>query len=158
MFRKSLLAIVFTLVASAALHAVIMTHPAGFKLSYPDEWKQKINGNDLKVLSPDGKAIMLFRVIEVTSVPEAIQSLEPELKKVIADPKIEHKPKPVTINSLPGLLADGSGMVQNIKVKWIVGMFIRENKGLMVLGCANADAFAENKDTLVQIINSISGQ
>jgi hypothetical protein len=158
MFKKSLIAIVVTLAASAALYAMTMTHPAGFKVTYPDEWTQKIDGDDLKVLSPDGKAIILFRVIEVNSVPEAVQGLESEVKKIITNPKFEHKPAAVTINNLTGLLSDGSGKVKNINAKWLVGLFIRQNKGLMVLGFANAEVFATHKETLKQIINSISGQ
>ena len=158
MFKKSLIAIVVTLVASAALYAMTMTHPAGFKVSYPDEWTQKIDGDDLKVLSPDGKAIILFRVLEVTSIPDAVKNLDTEVRKIITNPKFEHKPQATTINNLQGLISDGSGTIKNIKVKWLVGLFIRENKGLMVLGSANADSFEKNKETLQQIINSITGQ
>lgn len=158
MLKKSLIAIVVTLAASAALYAITMTHPAGFKVSYPDEWTQKIDGDDLKVLSPDGKAVILFRVIEVSSVPDAVKNLDSEVRKIITNPKFEHKPQATTINNLTGLLSDGSGMVKNIKAKWLVGLFISQNKGLMVLGFANADSFDTYKETLKQIINSISGQ
>jgi hypothetical protein len=156
MLKKSLIAVVCTIVASAALHAVTMSHPAGFQVTYPDDWTKMIEGNDLKILSPDGKAVMLFRVIEVNSIPEAVQGLETEVKKIITRPKFEHGPKPVTINELPGLLSDGSGVIKGIKAKWLVGLFIREKNGLMVLGFANAEAFPAHEETLKGIINSIS--
>jgi hypothetical protein len=158
MFKKSLVALAITIAASATLYAITMTHPAGFKVTYPDEWTQKIDGDDLKILSPDGKAVILFRVLEVNSVPDAVKNLDTEVRKIIANPKFEHKPQATTINNLTGLLSDGSGTIKNIKVKWLVGLFLRENKGLMVLGSASADAFDKNKATLQQIINSISGQ
>jgi len=89
-------------------------------------------------------------------VPEAVQGLETEVKKIITRPKFEHKPKPVTLNGLPGLLSDGSGVIKGIQAKWLVGLFIREKNGLMVLGFANAEAFPAHEETLKGIINSIS--
>ncbi len=156
MLKKILIAIVCTVIASAALYAVTMSHPAGFKVTYPDEWTKMIEGNDLKIMSPDAKAVMLFRVIEINSIPEAIQGLESEVKKIITKPKFEHKPQPVKLNNLPGLLSDGSGIIKGIKAKWLVGLFIREKNGLMVLGFANAEAFPAHEETLKGIINSIS--
>jgi hypothetical protein len=156
MLKKSLVAIVFTIIASAALYAITMNHPAGFEVTHPDDWKQQVEGDILTIMNPDATAVIKLRVIEVNSIPEAVQGLENEVKKIVAKPKIENKPKFIKLNNLPALLSDGAGEIKGMKVKWLAGLFMRENKGLVVLGFANAKTFPKYKETLKQIINSIS--
>lgn len=151
-------ALALTLAIPLALSAAQVTHPIGLQVWYPDDWARQINQNKLMVKSFDSKAIMLFKVIDAADIPAATQKLDTELEAMMTDKMIEKKPKPVTLNGLKGIIAEGSGTIKGVPSLWLAGIFVHNKHALMLLGFAEKSSFDLHKENLKKIVQSIKPQ
>lgn len=147
-----LIAVIFT-----ALNASAETEKLSFgiKIWYPDHWQKVYEADKLIVRSPNGAALAMFTVFDVDNLSAAQQMMNAYMTKIFTNINMITQPTLVKINGMDSVIADGTGMINNVYTIWVGRLVIHNRKVLMVLGCIESLQFEANKDMIGKILQEI---
>lgn len=154
LFRITILTAVFMM--PFVLSAEVLPHSsAGVKVTVPDSWDQDIDGDFLAITDPDEEAVIMFIVSEAGQIEEMLEELDSALSEIVTESDMGDAEE-VTLNGMPAILSDGTGVAEGEDVQLGVAVIkTPKNKALIVIGLV-ADFAAEKHDrTITQVIRSI---
>ena len=137
---------------------VLVYEDIGFQVDVPDTW-EVIDGNgSLMVLDPDEAAAVFLMPVMAEEFDDAVDQLEAMLGKIFEELEVSADPEEMELNSLPGIMAFGKGILEEEPVVWGLAIVYNEETdiALFTLIFVLAELYEEYEELILDILMSVS--
>lgn len=137
--------------------ATEMTHPAGFSITFPDDWKTKAEDETLEASDKDEECNLVFYVpADAKTLDQELEELDKELEKFVKEIKIEGEPTKVKHNGMDAVFVDAKGKVEGHEVDLGIGIFEKsDGKMLVVFGIVPTALASKHEKALEGVLKSV---
>ena len=131
--------------------------PPGFTIQYPNQWISETYGGQTKIYSFDNRAVVMCIDFTAETIEVARTKMERKLSKVIDNPTYTLQPKESFLNTVPGVIAEGTGAVKGTPVKWMFGLVVYKGKALLTVAYTPSGTYVYFKKIFINVIHSVQG-
>lgn len=123
----------------------------------PDAWTLKTNKDVLITGDPKGEVLAVFTTKDAKEIKDVVSKIETDVKKFAKDFKTIGKGTELTINTLPVLILDGTGVIdgKNVNISVIL-VKTPNNKVLTMLWFLETSKFKSHEAEVKAFLSSLS--
>lgn len=141
--------------AAAAQAAKNYTHQeSGITFEVPDGWKAEPDGEQLTVSTADESMALVFWVPAEGTFDAAVEALDQELAKTIANMKADGEVKVDTHNGMRHAGQSGTGEIDGKNILWSVDM-LQAKKPVIILTFAAPGQMEKHAEGYSKLVKSI---